>query len=156
MPALKKKTKQQNYIISNATEIINKYNTIPTNYVVDYRGKEIVRPYMEQLVNSLGNDIRIAKKNFSTLRVEHSKKLDITGAVGTYNGSENVIKYVKNTASILGHEMLHMASYMYNEQTDTHHHGFMQQKGEAYHWKNPLGPELHPDHQSGRAIPCVQ
>ena len=122
---------QQNYIISNATEIINKYNSIPTNYVVDYRGKEIVQPYMEQLVNSLGNDIRLAKKNFSTLRVEHSKKLDITGAVGTYNGSENVIKYVKNTASILGHEMLHMASYMYNEQTDTHHHGFMQQKGEA-------------------------
>lgn len=122
---------QQNYIISNATEIANKYNSIPTNYIIDYHGKEIVRPYMEQLVNSLGNDIRLAKKNFSTLRLEHTKKLDVTGAAGTYNGSENIIKYIKNTSAILGHEMLHMASYMYNEQTDTHHHGFMQQKGEA-------------------------
>lgn len=122
---------QQNYIISNATEIANKYNSIPTNYQIDYRGKEIVRPYMEQLVNNLGNDIRLAKKNFSTLRVEQSKKLEITGAIGTYNGSENIIKYVKNTSSILGHEMLHMASYMYNEQTDTYHNGFMQQKGQA-------------------------
>lgn len=122
---------QQGYIITNSTQIMNKYNTLPLNQPIDYRGKEIVRPYMEQFERALGNDIRIARNNFSTLRIEKSKEIAKTGAAGIYNGTENVIKYVKNNANIMGHEMLHMASYMYDNTLDTHYHGFMQQKGEA-------------------------
>lgn len=122
---------QQGYVIANSTQIMNRYNSIPINQPVDYRGKEIVRPYMEQFERALGNDCRIARHNFSTLRVEKNKEISKTGAAGTYEGSENIIKYVKNNASIMGHEMLHMASYMYDSTTDTHFHGFMQQKGQA-------------------------
>lgn len=122
---------QQGYIISNGTQIMNKYNTIVPNNTLDYRGREIVRPYMEQLVNALGNDVRLARKNFSTLRIEQDKTIKKTGAAGNYSGSENLIKYVTTKGNVLGHEMLHMASYMYDENTDTYHYGFMQQRGEA-------------------------
>ena len=122
---------QQGYMISNGTQIANKYNTIIPNNTLDYRGREIVRPYMEQLVNSLGNDIRLARKNFSTLRIEQDKTIRKTGAAGNYCGTENIIKYVTNKGNVLGHEMLHMASFMYDEYTGTYHYGFMQQRGEA-------------------------
>lgn len=118
----------QGYTIANSTQIMNRYNSIPINQPVDYTNKEIVRPFMEKFERTLGNDVRLARQNFSTLKVEKSKEIYKTGATGTYNGTENIIKYVKNNASILGHEMLHMASYMYDSTTNTHFHGFMQQQ----------------------------
>ena len=54
---------------------MNKYNTLPLNQPIDYRGKEIVRPYMEQFERALGNDMRIARNNFSTLRIEKSNRI---------------------------------------------------------------------------------
>lgn len=122
---------QQGYIISNGIEIANKYNQVIPNHTLDYRGREIARPYMEQLINAIGNDIRLAKNNFSTLRIEQDKTIRKTGAIGNYSGTENLIKYVTKKGNVIGHEILHMASYMYNENTGTHHYGFMQQKGEA-------------------------
>ena len=122
---------QQRYYISNSSDIANKYNTIPIYTHIDYTGKELVRPYMEQLVKHFGSDIRLASKNFSTLKLEKTKDVGMTGATGTYNGCKNIIKYVKDYPTLLGHEMLHMASYMYNEQTKVHHNGFMQTRGEA-------------------------
>ncbi len=122
----------QGYVITDSTQIMNRYNSIPANQPITYtRDKEIVRPFMEQFERALGNDARLARKNYSTLKLKHSKNLIKTGAVGTYDGTENIIKYVKNNATILGHEMLHMASYMYDSTSDTHFHGFMQQKGDA-------------------------
>ena len=118
----------QGYVISDSSQIVNRYNSIPINTPYNYNGRELVRPFMEELERKLGNDIRIARNNFSTLKVEKSKEILKTGAVGTYTGSENIIKYVDNNASILGHEMLHMASYMYDSVNDVHYHGFMQQK----------------------------
>jgi hypothetical protein len=121
----------QGYVISDSSQIINRYNSIPINTPYNYTNKEIVRLYMEELERKLGPDIRLARKNFSTLKVEKSKEIIKTGAVGIYEGSNNIIKYVKNNVEILGHEMLHMASYMYNPVTNTHHHGFMQQKDQT-------------------------
>ncbi len=122
----------QGYVISDSTQIMNRYNSIPANQAITYtRDKELVRPFMEQFERSLGNDVRLARHNYSTLKLKYSKELLKTGAVGTYDGTKNIIKYVKNNATILGHEMLHMASYMYDPSTNTHYHGFMQQRGDA-------------------------
>ncbi len=121
----------QGFVISDSRQIETCYNSLPTNLPIDYNNKEIVKTYMEQLERSIGKDIRIARNNFSTLKVIKSDEIKKTGVTGCYNGSENIIKYAKNTKSILGHEMLHMASYMYNRQKDIHYHGFMQQKGDT-------------------------
>ena len=123
----------QGYVIANSSQISNRYNSIPLNQPVDYRGKELVRPYMEQLERKLGNDIRLARKNCSILQVQHSPEILKTGASGLYIGGENtsIIKYVNTNSSIIGHEVLHMASYMYDPTTKTNMHGFMQQKDKA-------------------------
>ena len=118
----------QGFTISNSNQIVNRYNSIPINTPYNYANKQIVRPYMEELERKIGTDIRLARKNFSTLQVEKTKEILKTSAIGVYEGTHNIIKYVKNNASILGHEMLHMASYMYDPNIDTHYHGFMQQK----------------------------
>lgn len=119
----------QGYVIANSSQIMNRYNCIPANQPLNYTNKEIVKPYIEELEKALGPDIRLAKNNFSTLKLERSRAILKTGARGLYNGSENIIKYVKNNKSIMGHEVLHMASYMYDPTLDIHFHGFMQQKG---------------------------
>ena len=120
---------QQGFTIANSHQIINKYNSIPNYINTDYTNKETVKSYMQKLQSALGNDIRIANHNFSTLRVEQEQCIRKTGACGTYNGTDNTIKYVKNDSYILGHEMIHMASYMYDPKLGIHYHGFMQQKG---------------------------
>ncbi len=121
----------QGYIIANESQIRNQYNTIPVNVPVDYRGKELIRTYTEQLTRALGPEIRLARKNISTLRIQQDRKILSTGAVGIYDATNNIIKYTEEKASILGHETLHMASYMYEPSTDTHLTGFAQQKGNA-------------------------
>lgn len=122
---------RQGYCISNSSQIMNKYNTIPSYHNVSYVGKEIIKPYMEQLQRVLGPDIRIANHNFSTLKLEKTNSILKTGAHGVYEGTKNIIQYVKNNSIILGHEVLHMASYMYDRNLNIHYHGFMQQKNKT-------------------------
>ncbi len=119
------------YVIADLNEIKNQYNSIRRVSNPDYTGKEKIKKYMQALKKHVGTDIKLAEGHISTLTLQKKKSMAFTGTAGEYDGGKNTISYISEDATIMSHELLHMASFMQDSKTGSHYYGFMQYRNKA-------------------------
>jgi len=123
---LKKFSKYNGNLIADAKFIHDKINKFKSDKLSFYK-KEKLFPYMEKLMEHLSDDDKkIVCNNFETLKLKRSFLGLMSGVVGTYSAEKNKLSY--SSRKSIGHEILHMASSIYDEVNNIFLCGFRQMK----------------------------
>lgn len=93
--------------------------------------KKFIRPFIEKLVqNTNDKNLETLKRNLKTITIKHLSPLMLLYYSGAYDVKNNKIEII--TKKSFGHELLHLASSYYDDNTKISYTGFRQSKNGVF------------------------
>ena len=131
------------YLMEKRTEkkVMDIFNGIKVGKALINQTKRVIpkelKMYIFKLEKEIGkNNLNNLYNNLKNLKIEQDRLMLLTGLLGYYQGKENKLKY--SLSSVIGHEILHLASSYYNKEDNIHQTGFV-----LYHKKIVYGKALN-------------
>lgn len=111
--------------VSIPSELKQKYSSVDINQIASDQFKEITLEFASLMIEKFPLTALINfYNNINELKIERKRRILILGEAGAYSGKFNKIKIAITSA--IFHELFHMASAIYKEESDIYYCGFSQ------------------------------